>query len=276
MHGCIFYPCKQCKITCLSQLHLNWHMGTKHTKRAKIRKKVSLEQTSKLIVCDICGYKPSSNVGLAGMRIHKESVHFGIRYKCLQCQHPCSTKSNLQSHIREKHESKLFQCSSCSFTAKKSYILRDHNSIVHLGIKLFCDTYPCSYSTENIHDLRQHNKSHHGTSSKKHHTRVFNCSAIYATNCETVCKTGVEIEDHYRMIHEGLTYDCLECDYSTMNKKLYDQHNNINHIKNASIKYMESQTQKKTWIKLYMMMSISVKRVSHVSRTFRKMKLTKQ
>ena len=35
MHGGVLYPCKQCKTTCLSQLHLHWHMGTKHTKSAK-------------------------------------------------------------------------------------------------------------------------------------------------------------------------------------------------------------------------------------------------
>ena len=77
----------------------------------------------------------------------------------------------------------------------------------------------------------------------KHQTIAFNCSTIYSTNCETLCKTRVEIEDHYKIKYEGLSYDCLECDYSAMNKELYDQHCNRNHTKSATVKGTESHIQ---------------------------------
>ena len=45
------------------------------------------------------------------------------------------------------------------------------------------------------------------------------------------------------MIHQGLSYDCLKCDYSAINKDLYDQHCNRNHTKWATVKDIESHIQ---------------------------------
>ena len=45
------------------------------------------------------------------------------------------------------------------------------------------------------------------------------------------------------MIHQGPSYDCLECDYSTINKMLYDHHYIQNHTKYTSDKYTESHIQ---------------------------------
>ena len=118
--------------------------GSKNPISLKRTKKISSEQNHQLAICDICGYKPSKKSPFA-MRVHKEAVHFGIKYHCPRCQHPCTTKSNLKSHIAVKHEGTMFQCSSCSYTAKASYSLKVHNESKHLGLLLFCKTSPCDF-----------------------------------------------------------------------------------------------------------------------------------
>ena len=54
------------------------------------------------IKCDLCEYQPNKP-SKKNIRVHKESVHFGIKYPCPHCGTYSTTKSNMLKHVRIYH-----------------------------------------------------------------------------------------------------------------------------------------------------------------------------
>ena len=54
--------------------------------------------------CNLCDYIPSRFGSRTSLFIHKESVHFGIRYPCPSCEILATTKSNLVKHVQMEHK----------------------------------------------------------------------------------------------------------------------------------------------------------------------------
>ena len=236
-HGSVFYPCQRCKLSCFSELHLKWHIKNNHKKKLPIIKPEIIGGRE----CNLCDYKPSKR-SLTAIRIHKEAVHLGVRHICPQCQHPCTTRSNLKRHIAEKHEGRSYTCSSCSFSAPNSTMIKRHNESQHLGILYYCNIYPCNFSAESKLSLYSHNKNKHSKygGMKVNNTRKsYQCSKIYSTICKANFNKNSRLQEHHRVVHEGLGYDCDICDFKTENIKWFDRHMQ----KHAITKTIEHNTQ---------------------------------
>ena len=221
-HGGAFYPCQSCSLNCLSELNLKWHIKNEHNKKISKPKPVTTEGKQ----CNMCEYKPKKS-SLHAIRVHKESVHLGVRHICPQCQYPCTTRSNLSKHILEKHEGRRVKCSSCSFSAPNSGSIKQHNEIKHLGILYYCTTYSCSFSATKKCYLNSHMQNKHslaGEITRKGQTIYFYCSNTYGTVCDKLFERKYRLEEHYKNVHEQFGYHCDNCDYKTRNQELFKQH----------------------------------------------------
>lgn len=78
--------------------------------------------------CDKCEY---SSRYLNNLKIHKTSVHEGIRFECEVCGRSFTTKSNLQTHQYSKHEGRKYSCDQCNFEADHSTRLSQHKAKLH-------------------------------------------------------------------------------------------------------------------------------------------------
>jgi len=78
--------------------------------------------------CDKCEY---STKYLNNLKIHKTSVHEGIRFECDVCSRTFTTKSNLQTHQYSKHEGRRYACDLCNFEADHSTRLSQHKAKSH-------------------------------------------------------------------------------------------------------------------------------------------------
>ena len=54
---------------------------------------------------------------------------------CNQCERKFSSKSNLNSHIKSKHEGIKYTCDQCEFKATKSYYIKSHIQQIHETVK---------------------------------------------------------------------------------------------------------------------------------------------
>ena len=203
-HGGVFYPCEKCQRACRSKLHLQWHLHAAHNNR--IEKRVTSRQDktkayAEMCVCDLCGYRPKVP-SLFAIKIHKEAVHDGVRYLCPQCDHPCTTRSNLRRHIEKKHDKQTqHPCESCSYAAANEIQLKQHVDEVHLGI--FLDPT----------DLVIHENESNKRITKE--TVHQSCNKSYGTACSFVCKTKSTLEKHYKNVHESSKFFCAECTFKT-------------------------------------------------------------
>lgn len=78
--------------------------------------------------CDQCEYKAPFK---SHLRIHKESVHYGIKHKCSICYKQFSARSTLVTHIKVAHEGKKHHCRHCHHRAISRGHLRRHYHAKH-------------------------------------------------------------------------------------------------------------------------------------------------
>ena len=219
-HGGVFYPCEKCQRACRSKLHLQWHLHAahnKHTEKRIVNRQEKAKANVELCVCDLCGYRPKVP-SLFAMKIHKEAVHDGVRYNCPQCDHPCTTRSNLRRHIEKKHDNQRHPCDSCSFTSGNETQLKQHMDEVHLGI--FLET----------RDLVIHENERIKRPLKE--TPRQSCNKSYGTACNFVCLTKSLLAEHYKNIHENSAYSCAQCELKTNSRVEMDSHM-VEHEKNV-------------------------------------------
>ena len=60
-----------------------------------------VHSTNDSFKCNLCDYVASRSI----LKTHKESVHDGLKYGCPYCQIKCSTKGNMNKHVRISHPS---------------------------------------------------------------------------------------------------------------------------------------------------------------------------
>ena len=58
-----------------------------------------VHSTNDSFKCNQCEYVASRS----NLKSHKESVHVGLKYQCPYCQIKCSTKGNMNKHVRTSH-----------------------------------------------------------------------------------------------------------------------------------------------------------------------------
>ena len=103
----------------------------------------------------MCDYKPSQP-SLKTLKVHKDAVHLGIRYPCPHCDHPCTTKSNLNKHMIDKHERSKVFCKMCPYHAYCESAILTHTKKEHLGLGYDCNIAGCKYSTLQKASIQKH------------------------------------------------------------------------------------------------------------------------
>ena len=127
----------------------------KHEKRAHQQKAFHLE-------CDSCERTFSTNYQL---RLHVEKVHLKIsKHKCNQCNKEMHSPSQLQIHIKSKHEGMKFECHLCNTLFSQMNYINRHMKIVHQETSkdYKCDICFLEYKNKGsltLHINRVHNRN---------------------------------------------------------------------------------------------------------------------
>ena len=228
--------------------------------------KEELFQNMKLVVkdtnnepknrCDLCEYVPSKP-SKENIRIHKDAIHYGVKYYCDHCEKACSTRGNLVKHMKicqkdlELHASKnenlvneeLFQntkildqvnsniqlrnlndpanqCNLCDYVPSKpsKKTIRIHKEAVHYGIKHYCDN--CKWVSTTRGNLLKHiNKRHTPKHLKKSPKILLNC-----TICDFKTRHREKLQKHFEKEHYDEKLRCDVCSYQTTSFRYLQYH----------------------------------------------------
>ena len=102
------------------------------------------------------------------MKNHIAANHFGVRFKCDQCDYEGKRKDKLKAHKKRIHEgvktvkkpsTELFPCPQCSYVSRRRYELKIHVESCHEGVRYSCAF--CPYSGKRKDKLTAHLKTKH-------------------------------------------------------------------------------------------------------------------
>ena len=74
-----------------------------------------------------------------GLRLHRRSIHEGIRYFCDYCDFKATTQGHLKIHRQSKHEGILYSCNNCDYQTKRQDSLKIHQQFKHEGVQYSCN-----------------------------------------------------------------------------------------------------------------------------------------
>lgn len=74
-------------------------------------------------VCKDCDKQLTTRDGL---KLHKLSIHEGVRYFCDKCAYKTSKKGDLNVHLESVHKGILYPCNQCGFKATTNEHLIGH------------------------------------------------------------------------------------------------------------------------------------------------------
>ena len=138
------------------------------------------------------------------------------KHKCEQCNYVCSSKSNLNIHIKQVHDKiRDIKCDQCNYVCSRNSTLNKHIKIVHDKIKDFeCDQ--CDYVCSTNSDLDRHIKQVHDK------IRDIKCD-----QCDCVFSANSNLKQHIKYVHDKIKdFECDQCDYvcsTNHNLKLHKQ-----------------------------------------------------
>ena len=136
--------------------HKTTHQGdqisTLSCTKSDARKRKEKEAQMDLI-CHLCNVKKKSK---ASLRLHKSSIHDGVRYKCLEdgCKFSGRQKGQLTVHIESVHLQIKYQCDVCDFEASQKYALRLHRIKSHDIQPFACDQ--CTFRCQHFERMQRH------------------------------------------------------------------------------------------------------------------------
>ena len=89
--------------------------------------------TSNAVVfdCDWCEYTKSTRVNL---RVHKRSIHDGVKYTCNICDYKATQPGNLMQHKLSVHGGVKYPCDNCNYKATRPSWLNSHVRQIHKWI----------------------------------------------------------------------------------------------------------------------------------------------
>ena len=64
-------------------------------------------------------------------KIHIQSVHEGMKYKCKLCDKEFACSSGRLKHVKSVHEGVRYKCSLCNYQATTKRSLKQHQISVH-------------------------------------------------------------------------------------------------------------------------------------------------
>ena len=169
--------------------------------------------------CNLCDYVPSKP-SKKTIRIHKESVHDGLKHQCPHCEREWTTRSNMKKHIESRHSGKKKQCSRCNFTTAVTANLKYHERKEHLTVQFHCRGEGCGMSfplqsNRKNHEIRIHAEKTFECLAcvekfpsiyfLKHHIRIKHCGLF----CDT-CSSQLKNEGIFRGLEEFLGFLCSD------------------------------------------------------------------
>ena len=83
------------------------------------------EKIEEKYYCDAekCDFKTKS---ASHLKLHKKSVHEGIKHQCDQCERSYNFPGDLRRHKKTTHMGLRYPCSYCDFTASQTQTLKNH------------------------------------------------------------------------------------------------------------------------------------------------------
>jgi len=170
--------------------------------------------------CDRCDYKTTRKEYL---RIHKRSIHDGVKYPCNECDYKATQSSSLLQHKRSVHDGVKYQCAQCDYKAISPTKLNIHVREKHEGIEYPC--LQCNHKEPTQKRLNLHVKGVHK-------------GVKYTCNqCDYSNVSRYPLKRHQEMVHDGLRLLCDvdKCDYSSINRSGLRKHKSKEHSEQIKV-----------------------------------------
>ncbi|XP_072379052.1 uncharacterized protein [Diabrotica undecimpunctata] len=200
---------------------LKWYTCRYCPYKAKWKRSITTHELIhvKKFSCDQCDFQTTLRRYL---KEHLKAHEPPTLYKCDQCDFSSHHKQAI-THHNLKHKSidevKSYQCSNCSYSAKRACDLKVHFIFMHTEAKeqYKCDT--CSYITRCKKRLTHHKKLVHEVSGA---VRKF-----YCTLCTFQTKYKNSYVNHQLSVHkldDSPILNCPDCSYTTRRKEMLQKH----------------------------------------------------
>ena len=170
--------------------------------------------------CDRCNYKTTRKEYL---RIHKRSIHDGVKYPCNECDYKATQSGSLLQHKLSVHDGVKYQCAQCDYKARSPSKLNIHVREKHEGIEYPC--VQCNHKEPNRKKLNLHVKSvHEGVK--------YSCNQCDYTNV-----SRNPLKRHQEMVHFGLRFLCDvdKCEFSSINRSRLRKHKSNEHSEQIKV-----------------------------------------
>ena len=167
---------------------------------------------SRSIKCDDCELVFITRMGL---RLHRRSIHEGIRYFCDYCDFQATTQGHLKIHRQSKHEGILYSCNNCEYQTKRQDSLKIHQQFKHEGVQYSCNL--CDFHVARQYSLNRHQQT-------KHKGMVYSCS-----ECDYQSGRKESLKNHQQTKHEGIRYSCDKCEYKATQRRHLKEHQQSKH-----------------------------------------------
>jgi len=202
MHGKIAFSCDKCEYKAPKQGILNKHISVKHE---GVR-----------VTCELCN---TNFVSMANLRVHKQNIHDGVRYPCDKCDYSATQIQGLRGHQRVKHLGVRYECDQCGFKATGKSNLLVHKETKHENRKYKCDQ--CDFTANHPSSLNGHVKNKH------EETATWKCDQCEKEYAGYDGKQ--KLQRHKDAIHNGVRFDCDQCDHVAMYSHGLAKHKSSNH-----------------------------------------------
>jgi len=194
LHSSLEFPCSLCGKVFLTKSACKIHVESFHEKIKKYE-------------CTHCDYKTNNQ---STFKCHVEGLHNENKeYFCDLCDFKTSWENYLKLHIKAEHLGSLFECPHCEYKSKYKLNVKNHIKGMHTREKHACSQ--CEKEFNWLQALKQHVEI-------VHEGLVFSCPL-----CPHVCTRKNRLDQHMTKKH-GVSFDCANCSFSTVKKKLYVEH----------------------------------------------------
>ena len=183
------------------------------------------EQKEELIRCSCCKsmkFKSLFRIKETNGKILKTCIKCREKYKCefKNCAYKCSSKDNLQRHIKTVHNQiKDFICNveDCDYKCSQNTTLQRHIKQVHNKIKDFECNF-CDYKCSRNSDLQKH--------IKQVHNKIKDC-ICNIEDCDFKCSSNSSLQTHIKQVHTRIKdFECFyeDCDYKCSSNGALQRH----------------------------------------------------
>ena len=159
--------------------------------------------------------------------VHKPSVTFSSdikkMYKCSDCTYSTKRSTDLRRHEKAIHKpsvKNMYECRYCTYSTHWSFNLRRHQNDIHKqSVKKMYKCQDCTYSTNQPHNLRRHERAIHKPSFK----HMYECR-----DCAYSSNRSFNLRRHQNDMHKPLVTEKIEyhstIDVSALKNKILNQY----------------------------------------------------